>query len=96
MVALVDRGAPRDFRDIHAVCTAGLATAEGCWSLWTQRLQATGVRPDPTRARLAVETHLSLIEQQRPLASITDADRRVAAQTLRSWFRQEFLGALPD
>ena len=34
MVALVERGAPRDFRDIHAVCGAGLFDPPGCWRLW--------------------------------------------------------------
>ncbi len=33
MVALVERGAPRDFVDVHAVCEAGIATAGTCWQL---------------------------------------------------------------
>jgi hypothetical protein len=37
MVALVEHGAPRDFRDIHTVCMAGLSTPDDCWSLWRQR-----------------------------------------------------------
>jgi len=34
MVALVERGAPRDFLDIYTVCQAGLVTLEECWELW--------------------------------------------------------------
>jgi len=34
MVALVERGAPRDFRDIDAICQAGLITPKECWGLW--------------------------------------------------------------
>ena len=37
MVALVERGAPRDVRDIYAVCQAGLATPQECWELWRRR-----------------------------------------------------------
>lgn len=36
MVALVERGAPRDVRDIFALCDAGLITPAGCWQLWQQ------------------------------------------------------------
>ncbi len=32
MVALIERGAPRDFRDIHAVCRAELLTGGRCVS----------------------------------------------------------------
>jgi len=96
MVALVERGAPRDFRDIHAVCAGGLLTAGACWDLWRRRVEASGIAPDTARARLAVETHLSRIEQQRPLDGIADPERRAAAEALRTWFRKEFLSALPD
>ncbi|MEJ2353711.1 MAG: nucleotidyl transferase AbiEii/AbiGii toxin family protein [Anaerolineales bacterium] len=58
MVALVERGAPRDFRDIHAVCHAGLITPQKCWDLWRQRQQIAGSDSDHHRATLAIETHL--------------------------------------
>ncbi len=67
MVALIERGAPRDFRDIYAVCQAGLMTPEQCWALWQRRQQLAGSDTDQARARLAIETHLMRIEQHRPL-----------------------------
>ncbi len=33
MMALVSRGAPRDFVDVKAVVDAGLVTAKRCWQL---------------------------------------------------------------
>jgi hypothetical protein len=96
MVALVERGAPRDFRDIHAVCQNQLCTAVECWELWRQRQQRAGGSTDSDRARLAVRTHLGRIAAQRPLASIEDPEERAAAARVRTWFEKEFLDALVD
>lgn len=96
MVALVERGAPRDFRDIHALCHSGLMTAEECWSLWRLRQQRAGSDTDTHRARLALATHLSRIAQHRPLERITDPEERVEAGSLRTWFTKEFPHALLD
>jgi hypothetical protein len=96
MVALVERGAPRDFRDIHALCQSGIMTAGECWSLWRLRQQRAGSDTDAHRARLALSTHLSRIAQHRPLADITDPDQRAEAESLRTWFTTEFLNALVD
>lgn len=94
MVALVERGAPRDFRDIYTLCQAGLTTPEECWSLWRRRQEAAHSDTDFQRARLAVETHLSRIAQHRPLETIPDPQRRAEAARLRQWFHTEFLDAL--
>jgi hypothetical protein len=94
MVALVERGAPRDFRDIHAVCQAGLVTPPECWVLWTRRQTAAGSDVDHGRARLAVETHLARISQHRRLDQITESGEREAAERVRTWFSREFLDAL--
>src|SRR6185295_4142152 len=88
MVALVERGAPRDFRDLHALCHAGLVTPQECWRLWTQRQQKAGGNADPYRARLAVETHLARITEHRPLNGIADPDQRAEAERVRSWFEE--------
>lgn len=96
MVALVERGAPRDFRDIYIVCQAGLMTPVTCWSLWRQRQQEAGSDTDRHRARLAVETHLTRISQHRPLDTIADPDQRAEAEAVRSWFTQELLDAHLD
>ena len=94
MVALVERGAPRDFRDIHAICQAGLITPRECWALWARRQVAAGNDADPARARLAVQTHLARIEQHRRLDQITSPDQRAEAERVRAWFGQECLNAI--
>lgn len=94
MVALVERGAPRDFRDIHALCQADLITPDACWQLWQQRQSLAGSDVDRNRAQLAVMTHLARIEQHRPLIEIANAQARTAAKEVRHWFRDAFLGGL--
>lgn len=96
MVALVERGAPRDFRDIYSVCEAELVTPGQCWQLWQARQQRAGSDSDSARARLALETHLTRIALHRPLENIADPDQKQASQQLRDWFSQEFLNALLD
>lgn len=91
MVALVQRGAPRDFRDIHAICLAGLVTQTQCWQLWQQRQQLTNDDHDWERAKLAISGHLERIEQYRPLATIHDTTQRSQAEAVRQWYRKEFL-----
>jgi hypothetical protein len=91
MVALVERGAPRDFRDIYAVCQAGLVTPWECWQLWERRQRLSGSDIDDARARLAVETHLRRIALHRPLEGIADDAQREAAQRVRRWFTEVLL-----
>ena len=94
MVALVERGAPRDFRDIYALCQANLTTAGECWKLWRRRQQLAGSDVDSTRAQLAVQTHLARIAVHRPLEQITDPQQRAEAERVRSWFTGAFLDVL--
>jgi hypothetical protein len=96
MTALVERGAPRDFRDIYAVCNAGLADEKSCWDLWERRARLAGDDTSKGRARLAVLTHLERIESHRPLGGIPDPREREQAAALRAWFRGRFLDALMD
>ena len=96
MVALVERGAPRDLRDIYALCDAGLTTPKQCWRFWRQRQRLAGSDTDHRRARLAVETHLSRIALHRPLDGISDPNQRAEAEKVRTWFREDFLDALVD
>lgn len=96
MVALVERGAPRDIRDIYALCEAGLTTPQECWRLWRLRQELDGSDTDSARARLAVETHLARIAQHRPLEEIADPIKRAEAERVRRWFAQEFLDALTE
>ena len=96
MVALVERGAPRDLRDIYALCHAGLTTPQKCWQVWRQRQQLAGSDTDTHRARLAIETHLARIAAHRPLDEILDPSQRGEAEQVRTWFSQEFVNALVD
>lgn len=93
MTALVERGAPRDFIDVHAVCEAGIATASTCWQLWFNRQERAGDSTSSARARMAVTTHLKRIEMRRPLRGIENQKQRLEAQRVRTWFRGEFLDA---
>jgi len=96
MVALVERGAPRDFRDIYAICQAGLTNPAQAWQWWAERQRLAGSDTDRHRARLAVETHLARIAQHRPLIRISDPTERASAAQVRDWFAGEFLDALVD
>jgi hypothetical protein len=96
MVALVERGAPRDFRDVYTLCQAGVTTAKQCWSLWRRRQQLASSDTDTARARLAVQTHLARIALHRPLNQIADPTERAAAERARTWFEEEFLNVLVD
>lgn len=91
MVALVERGAPRDFLDIYSLCDAGLLNVEECWSFWQQRQAMSGSDADLSRARLAIETHLQRIALHRPLEKIADAEQREQARRVREWFYNIFL-----
>jgi hypothetical protein len=96
MVALVERGAPRDFLDIFTLCRHARSTVAQCWRLWGEREAKAGRDPDRDRATLAVRTHLARIEQVRPLSGISDPAEREAAADLRRWYVEEFIGGLPD
>ena len=91
MSALVERGAPRDFRDIYSLCEAGLCERARCWRLWEAREQLAHEEADRARARCAISTHLSRLAVARPLNRIADAAQRETASRLRAWFEKEFL-----
>lgn len=96
MVALVERGAPRDFRDIYMLCQSGHCDVARCWQWWQGRQRLAGEDADPRRAELAIRTHLARIEQARPLDQISDSEARSAAELVRKWFATEFLHELAD
>ena len=91
MVALVERGAPRDFLDIYQICQAGLLSIDECWSLWRKRQALSESDTDQARARLAIESHLERIALHRPLEQIIDPDQHEQARQLRRWFQNDFL-----
>jgi len=87
MMALVARGAPRDFVDIKEVVDAGLVSPARCWELWAAK--RPGIEFDDARVR--VQTHLARIEARMPIDRLP-VERRDAAVELRRWYR----GALTD
>jgi hypothetical protein len=91
MIALVERGAPRDFLDIFMLCQAGLLSMGECWALWRRRQTLADSDTDILRARLAIETHLERIALHRPLEKIADLGQREQARQLRGWFLSDFL-----
>jgi hypothetical protein len=86
MNALVNRGAPRDFLDIHAVVGAGLFTPTHCWELW----QAKNSGQSIDAARRNVLLPLTGLESRRPLDAITDPAARERAREVRDWFKDVF------
>ncbi len=90
MSALIQRGAPRDFRDIYAACQTQLTTPQQCWQLWRQRQQLAGDDADLEQAKAAINGHLERIELYRPLAQITDTEQQQQAAQVRRWYREVF------
>jgi len=91
MNALIERGAPRDFLDIYTLCQQNLCDVAQCWQLWAKRQQLSGDDADRQRAMLAIRTHLTRLEQSRPLMKITDQGQRQSAEQVREWFKKEML-----
>ncbi|HZL94503.1 MAG TPA: nucleotidyl transferase AbiEii/AbiGii toxin family protein [Vicinamibacterales bacterium] len=87
MNALVNRGAPRDFLDVHAVVDAGLLTPERCWELW----EAKNPGGAPEAAKRNVLLHLAGLESRRPLDSVSDPSAREEARRIRQWFKDVFV-----
>ena len=96
MIALVERGSPRDFLDIFSICQAELVTVHECWSLWHKRQMLANSDVNMGRARLAIETHLARIATHRPLNKIANAPEREQAEKLRTWFLKNFLEVTND
>ncbi len=87
MNALVDRGAPRDFLDIHRVIRDGLASVPSCWDLWSKKNTGESVESAMENVRF----HLESLEARRPLGKIRDTEEAERARDTRNWFREEFL-----
>ncbi|MDW8327292.1 MAG: nucleotidyl transferase AbiEii/AbiGii toxin family protein [Anaerolineales bacterium] len=96
MTALVERGAPRDFRDIYTLCQAGVVSIARCWEWWEERQLLANENASRSRAKLALLSHLARLEQARPLDKIEDAVQRAEAERVRTWFSEEFLRDVSD
>jgi hypothetical protein len=86
MTALVERGAPRDLRDIYELCNRGFVSPEKCWHLYTRKNPSQTTSMGAVKVLFAVER----LELQRPLDTISDAILRDQAARLRSWYREVF------
>jgi hypothetical protein len=86
MTALVERGAPRDLRDVYELCTRHLLSIEECWQLWADKNPGG----DPLEGRRKVLFHVERLELQRPLGKIESPEERANASALRSWFKERF------
>lgn len=84
IVALVNRGAPRDFLDIYSVCQQSLVTPQFCWQLW----QAKNPGKKVEEAKLRVLDHLEQIAKIRPLETIKDQNQKESAQKVRKWVQE--------
>ncbi|MGA2230438.1 MAG: nucleotidyl transferase AbiEii/AbiGii toxin family protein [Tepidisphaeraceae bacterium] len=87
MNALVGRGAPRDFLDIHNAVNSRLISAEDCWRLWNLKNPGQQVADAKAKTRFYLEN----LELRRPLDRITDPAERANAHAVREWFRGKFL-----
>lgn len=87
MNALVNRGAPRDFTDIHRVVDAGVCTVARCWDLWAAKNPGASV--DAAKRNLLL--HLAGLEARRPLDTISDPEERERVHGVRGWFRDVFV-----
>ena len=86
MTALVERGAPRDLRDIYELCSRGFVSVKACWSLYSLKNPGQTSAAGAAKVLFAVER----LELQRPLDTISDIALRDQAARLRSWYREVF------
>lgn len=86
MTALVERGAPRDLRDIHQVCHRGLMTVDECWTVYRAKNPSRSARDAAAKVLHSIER----LEMQRPLDTIATEAQRREAEAVRSWYRTVF------
>ena len=86
MSASVQRGAPRDFLDLHRLVTSGATTFDECWRIWDKKNEGQ----NREQARAAGPAHLTRLETRRPLETIEDLAQREEARTVRTWLHEQF------
>lgn len=90
MTALVERGAPRDLRDIHELCQQGITSISECWEMWQHKNPQRQAPEGPEKVLFYIEK----LELMRPVEKLPPMDRPQAA-ALRSWYRDVFCPAGP-
>jgi Nucleotidyl transferase AbiEii toxin, Type IV TA system len=103
MKALITRGAPRDFIDIHKLCSEGKTNPEGCWEIAAPVYHGGNPgQSDPQTIILTgksqVAANFRRIEKKYPLPKETPAEPQQMknARALRKWYKEEFLRDIPE
>ncbi|MEX0668848.1 MAG: nucleotidyl transferase AbiEii/AbiGii toxin family protein [Pirellulales bacterium] len=91
MLALVQRGAPRDFLDIYHLCTGGVVSMADCWSWFTAK--NPGITIDEAKRKIIAR--LAMIETTRPLETIQPVEAREQAARVRDWYYRIFAVTAP-
>lgn len=91
MLALVQRGAPRDFLDIFQVCTRDVMSIADCWAAFAGK--NTGMTVDEAKRKIVAR--LAMIETTRPLETIQSSEAREQAARVRGWFHGVFAAPAP-
>lgn len=86
MTALVERGAPRDLRDVYELCRSGLVSVDECWGLYREKHPEKTVADGAAKVLHSVER----LDMQRPLDTIQSETDRRSADAVRKWFREVF------
>jgi len=91
MMALVQRGAPRDFLDIYHLCTSEVMSMADCWQAFTAKV--LGVTTDEAKRKTIAR--LAMIEASRPLETIESPAAREQAAAVREWYYRVFCVPTP-
>ena len=89
MMALVQRGAPRDFLDMYHLCTRDVVSVADCWNAFAEK--SGGVAIDEAKRKIIAR--LAMIEASRPLETIQPAEARERAARVRDWYYRVFAGS---
>lgn len=92
MNALVNRGAPRDFKDIQAAVENRLCAISDCWEVWERKNPGKST----SQAQQQILHHLESLVLRRSLDEIGDPAERQQASHTRRWFREAFLQRPPN
>lgn len=91
MMALVQRGAPRDFLDIYQLCTSDVVGMNDCWKAFTEK--SAGITIDEAKRKIVAR--LAMIEASRPLETIQPGEAREQAARVRDWYYRVFAKPTP-
>ena len=91
MMALVQRGAPRDFLDIYHLCNRDVMSMADCWQAFMEKGLGIGI----DEAKRKIIARLAMIEASRPLETIQPGEAREQAARVREWYYRVFTVPTP-